>query len=103
MPVPADYTGDGRAEIAVFLPATGTCFVRGSAAVVWVGAGDVPVPGNYLGDARAETAVFRHLHRHVVCPRRQRHYLGRQRRRPLPWRTTSATATPTWRVFRPAT
>jgi hypothetical protein len=62
-PGPSDFNGDGRTDIAVFRPTTGTWFVRGgSPAEVRFGvSGDVPVPGDYNGDGRTDIAVFRPL------------------------------------------
>ena len=75
-PVPADYDGDGRTDIAVFDPdsaswsilysggdfnvAKGNLAVAGYGAVVqWGLPGDMPVPGDYDGDGKAELAVVR--------------------------------------------
>ena len=43
MPVPGDYNGDGRTDLAVWRPADGTWYVRGVAATAWGASGDVPV------------------------------------------------------------
>ena len=55
----ADFTGDGRAELAVWRPSSGTWFIRGASAVPWGNTGDVPAPADYTGDGRAELAVWR--------------------------------------------
>ena len=55
----ADFTGDGRADIAVFRPGTGEWFVRGQRTVRYGRLGDVPAAADYHGDRRAERAVFR--------------------------------------------
>jgi hypothetical protein len=55
----ADFSGDGKAEIAVFRPGTGAWIVQGLPTVTWGRLGDVPVAGDYYGDRRAERAVYR--------------------------------------------
>jgi hypothetical protein len=43
VPVPGDYNGDGRTDLAVWRPADGTWYVRGVATTPWGANGDVPV------------------------------------------------------------
>ena len=64
MPVPSDYDGDGRADIAVFRRTTGNWYIirsstQTASTVTWGGGTDVAVPGDYDGDGRADVAVFR--------------------------------------------
>lgn len=62
---PGDYGGDGRADLAVYRPATGQWIVRlpdGGATITQFGdpsQGDIPVPGNYEGNGKNDLAVFR--------------------------------------------
>jgi hypothetical protein len=55
----ADFSGDGRAELAVWRPGTGQWRIRGLTTVTWGRLGDVPVPADYNGDGKADRAVFR--------------------------------------------
>lgn len=71
-PVPGDYDGDAKADIAVFRASDGTWqFLRSTlgagnapgagagAGFVWGASGDIPQPADYDGDKRTDFAVFR--------------------------------------------
>jgi hypothetical protein len=59
-----DFDGDGKADIAFWVPGTGTWNITYSSdgsqhSQQWGQDGDVPVPGDYDGDGKADLAVWR--------------------------------------------
>jgi len=63
-PVPYDYDGDGRTDMAVWRSNTGEWIIINSLTgqtrvVQWGISGDQPAPGDYDGDGKTDLAVFR--------------------------------------------
>lgn len=59
IPVPANYSGSGKAELAIYAPETGTFNLKNGREMKLGEAGDIPLPYDYNGDGIADLAVFR--------------------------------------------
>ena len=61
-----DYNGDGKSDLALFTPSTGTWWIHDvfdnpiqGTGTQYGAAGDIPVPGDYNGDRKFDLAFFR--------------------------------------------
>jgi hypothetical protein len=59
-----DFDGDGKPDIGIYRPSTGTWWILDSSAnayfaQAWGNSTDIPVPGDYDGDGKTDVAIFR--------------------------------------------
>ncbi len=63
-PVPDDYTGDGKTDMAFWRPSTGEWFVQRSEDFNFYSfqfgqSGDIPISADFFGDKRADYVIYR--------------------------------------------
>ena len=62
-PVPGDYDGDGKTDVAIYDTTSGAWWIIPSSGVAaygvgWGGSGFTPVPGDYDGDGKTDIAIY---------------------------------------------
>ena len=59
IPAPADFDGNGTADVAIYRPGPGTYWIRNQRVVTVRSGSDIPVPADYDGDGTADPAIYR--------------------------------------------
>jgi hypothetical protein len=103
-----DFSGNSRADIAIFRPSTGLWSIRNVTRVYYGQSGDIPVPGDYNGDGKANIAIFRptsglwRFHNYFGPGQHGYKYFGRSGDIPVPGDYNNSGKV-NWAIFRPST